>query len=62
MPLGASEWSTTLGINISTTSVASTRLDLEARGIPLMNRLGVHYYNSEAELDRLIEALDALAR
>ena len=45
------------GINISTTSVASTRLDLEARGIPLMNRLGLHYYNSEAELDRFVAAL-----
>src|SRR3546814_695436 len=50
------------GINLSTTSLASTRLDLEARGIPLMNRLGVHYYNSEAELDRLVAALAALSR
>ncbi len=50
------------GINVSTTSVASTRLDLEARGIPAMNRLSVHYYNSEAELDRLVGSLDALSR
>jgi selenocysteine lyase/cysteine desulfurase len=49
-------------INVSTTSLASTRLDLEARGIPLMNRLGVHYYNSEAELDRFVEALAAPSR
>jgi len=45
------------GINISTTSVASTRLDMEARSIPLMNRLGVHYYNSEDELERFVGAL-----
>jgi cysteine desulfurase/selenocysteine lyase len=50
------------GINVSTTGVASTRLDLEARGIPAMNRLGVHYYNSEAELDRFVGALAALLR
>lgn len=50
------------GINVSTTSVASTRLDLEARGLPLMSRLGAHYYNSEAELDRFIAALAAVLR
>ena len=48
------------GINISTTSLSSTRLDLEARGIAAMNRLGVHYYNSEAELDRLLAALETV--
>jgi selenocysteine lyase/cysteine desulfurase len=49
------------GINISTTSVASTRLDMESRGIALMNRLGVHYYNSEEELQRFLVALARLA-
>lgn len=45
------------GINISTTSIASTRLDMAERGIAAMNRLGVHYYNSEDELDRFLGAL-----
>jgi len=49
-------------INVSTTSVGSTRLDFEARGIRLLNRLGVHYYNSEAEIDRFLKALTALLK
>ena len=48
------------GVNISTSGAGSTRLDMAGRGIALMNRLGVHYYNSEAELVRFIEALAAL--
>ena len=47
------------GINISTTSALSTPRDMEQRGIEQMNRMGVHYYNSEAELDRFMECLKA---
>jgi selenocysteine lyase/cysteine desulfurase len=47
-------------INISTSTVFSTRADLEPRGIPIYNRLGVHYYNSEAEVDLFIDAINAL--
>ncbi len=50
------------GINISTSGRASTRIDMERRGLELINRLGVHYYNSEAEIDRFIAAIRELAR
>lgn len=48
-------------INVSTTSVLGTRLDMEQRALPTMVRSSVHYYNSEAEVDRLCEALAALS-
>ena len=48
------------GINISTTSVLSTPYDMQQRNIELMNRMGVHYYNTEAELDRFIACLKTI--
>jgi selenocysteine lyase/cysteine desulfurase len=45
------------GINITTSSPSSTLLDAEARGLPVLIRASPHYYNSEAEIDRLLEAL-----
>jgi len=49
------------GISISMSRPASTRLDMEARGLMGgTNRAGVHYYNSDAELDRLAESIAAL--
>ncbi len=48
------------GININTSGAASTRLDMEARGLALVNRLGVHYYNSEAEIDRFFKLIEDL--
>ncbi len=50
------------GINITTSGRASTRIDMERRGLSLINRLGVHYYNSDEEVDRFIEAIETLAR
>jgi selenocysteine lyase/cysteine desulfurase len=41
-------------INVSITSLSSTRIDMETRGIDSMVRSSVHYYNSEDELDRLV--------
>lgn len=49
-----------VGINISTTGVASTRYDMAARGLEQMGRLGVHYYNTEEEVDRFLDRLDSL--
>jgi len=49
------------GINISTSTVASTRHDMAGRGIASFNRLGLHYYNTEAELDAFVAALQRLA-
>jgi cysteine desulfurase / selenocysteine lyase len=48
-------------INITTTTVYSTRLDMEARGLSQMVRASVHYYNSEEEIERFCEALASLS-
>lgn len=45
------------GINVSVTKAASTLLDMNARGLTEMVRASVHYYNTEDEIDRLVEAL-----
>ncbi len=49
-------------INIGASSPESTRLDSEARGLPVLLRAAPHYYNTSEELDRLIMALTALPR
>ncbi len=48
------------GINVSTSSAAGTRLDMEARGLTGLVRASPHYYNSQEELDRFVSALRAL--
>ena len=45
------------GINTSHSTPGSTRIDAEKRRLPDLLRLSVHYYNSEEEIDRLIQAL-----
>jgi selenocysteine lyase/cysteine desulfurase len=50
------------GIVIGTSDPDSTRLDAEARGLPVLLRAAPHYYNTPAEVDRLVEALGVLAR
>jgi cysteine desulfurase / selenocysteine lyase len=37
--------------------VSHAQLDLAHRGLPDLVRASVHYYNTDAELDRLIAAL-----
>jgi cysteine desulfurase/selenocysteine lyase len=49
------------GINVSVTTLDSTRLDMEARGLEAMVRASVHYYNTEAEVDRFVAELRTLA-
>lgn len=48
------------GINVSVTSRAGTRLDMEARGLTEMIRASVHYYNSEEEIEQFCTTLAAL--
>jgi selenocysteine lyase/cysteine desulfurase len=47
-------------INVSTSTPFSTRLDMEARNLPTLVRASVHYYNSEAELERFCQVLNDL--
>jgi selenocysteine lyase/cysteine desulfurase len=47
-------------INVSVSSLTSTRLDMAARGLNQLVRASVHYYNTDDEIDRLCAALTAL--
>jgi selenocysteine lyase/cysteine desulfurase len=47
-------------INVSTTTVSGTRLDMAARGLADLVRASVHYYNSEDEVARFTQELAAL--
>ncbi|PPQ15975.1 aminotransferase [Bradyrhizobium sp. AC87j1] len=50
------------GITIGASDPASTRIDAEMRSLPNVVRASPHYYNIEAEVDRLIEHIAGLAR
>jgi selenocysteine lyase/cysteine desulfurase len=45
------------GVNVSVSLVDYARLDLPARGLPDVVRASVHYYNTEEELIRAVDAL-----
>jgi cysteine desulfurase/selenocysteine lyase len=49
-------------VNVSVSLIDYARLDLPNRGLPDLVRASVHYYNTEGELDRLIDALPTAAR
>jgi len=45
------------GVNVSVSLLEYARLDLSHRGLPDLARASVHYYNTDDELHRLIDAL-----
>jgi cysteine desulfurase/selenocysteine lyase len=47
-------------MNVTVSSVASTRFDMEARGLAEVVRASVHYYNDEAEVERFCAAVRAI--
>ncbi|MNU10557.1 hypothetical protein D3C72_2577720 [compost metagenome] len=49
------------GITIGSNGVPYTPLDMQARGLDRIARASVSYLTSSAEIDRLLEALRALA-
>ena len=49
-------------VNVTTSSIFSTRYDMTARGIAKMVRASVHYYNTEAEIERLVELVGGMTR
>ena len=49
-----------LAINVSTSSVAGTLLDMQTRGLEPVVRASVHYYNDEEEVERFASAVAAL--
>lgn len=48
------------GINVSVSSMTSARLDMEPRKLPAMVRASVHYFNTEAEIEAFVKAVDAV--
>ncbi len=49
-------------INTTTSSVYSTRYDMEARGLENVVRASVHYLTTPAEVDALTGAVERIAR
>ena len=47
-------------INVSASRRPSTLLDMTGRGLESVVRASVHYYNTEEEVDRLLEAVQSL--
>jgi cysteine desulfurase/selenocysteine lyase len=46
-------------VNVSVTEAESARLDLDGRGIDELVRASVHYFNTEQDVDRLVELVAA---
>jgi selenocysteine lyase/cysteine desulfurase len=49
------------GISTSVSRITSSRLDFENRGLVDILRASVHYYNTETEIDALVNAVKKIA-
>lgn len=49
-------------INVSITDTATTRLDMEKRGLTELVRASLHYYNTEAEIEQFCQVLQSLVQ
>ena len=49
-------------INVSVSTVYSTRLDMDQRGLAGVVRASVHYYNTEEEIERFCDSITRLMR
>lgn len=47
-------------INVTTSSRSSTLLDMNARGLSIVVRASVHFYNTEDEIDRFVRTVAAI--
>ncbi len=50
------------GVNVSTSTRASTLLDAAARNLPTLVRASPHYYNTEDEIAQTAELVAAIVR
>ena len=51
----------TKSINVSRSAASSARLDFPERGLTELVRASVHYYNSEEEVDKLVDEISRLS-
>lgn len=49
-------------MNVHVSSAASTRLDMDGRGLPRVVRASVHYYNTEEEIERFCDFVSDFVR
>lgn len=53
-------WLATNNINVSVSAITSNRTLFEAAGLQAVVRASVHVYNTEEELDKLVEAVQSV--
>lgn len=52
----------TCGVSVGAPGRTNAQWDIGVRGLDAVVRAGVHYFNTDGELDRLVEAVDSIIR